>query len=185
MGLDMYLSAKINVYGSEWAAPEQKALHAKLDKALSKVLPKISDNLDTIEVTREVAYWRKANQVHAWFVREVQGGKDDCRPYYVERKQLQELRDICQRVIDGSTLVSAEIENGYSFSNGVRTPILERGLKITNPELAASLLPTAEGFFGGTSYDQYYMQDLESTVEQLDKALKLPENVYFEYQSSW
>ena len=30
------------------------------------------------ETHEEVGYWRKANAIHGWFVRNVQNGKDDC-----------------------------------------------------------------------------------------------------------
>ena len=36
-------------------------------------------------------YWRKANQIHKWFVDNVQGGEDDCGAYIVEREQLEDL----------------------------------------------------------------------------------------------
>ena len=32
-------------------------------------------------------YWRKANQIHKWFVDNVQGGIDDCRPYPVSQSR--------------------------------------------------------------------------------------------------
>ena len=48
-----------------------------------------------VEVT--CAYWRKANQIHAWFVKNVQGGKDDCGEYYVSHEKLKELLNTCQQ----------------------------------------------------------------------------------------
>ncbi len=48
------------------------------------------------------------------------------------------------------------------------------------------LLPTTSGFFfGATNYDEYYFNDLELTIEIIDKCLKLSENWDFEYHSSW
>ena len=44
-------------------------------------------------------YWRKANQIHAWFVANVQGGDDDCREYDVTSEQLTELRGLCRQVL--------------------------------------------------------------------------------------
>jgi hypothetical protein len=50
--------------------------------------------------------------------------------------------------------------------------------------LAEDMLPTQSGFFfGGTDYDEYYIQDLESTLEILDKAIAA--NKPCIYQSSW
>lgn len=57
---------------------------------------------------------------------------------------------------------------------------------LDNPDLAATLLPTAEGFFfGGTSYDQWYFSDIEDTIKIIDNALALPDQWDFEYHSSW
>lgn len=53
----------------------------------------------------ELAYWRKANQIHNWFVKNVQNGQDDCMPYEVSREQVQDLYNCCQEVLTN--------ENGY------------------------------------------------------------------------
>ncbi len=37
-----------------------------------------------------VAYWRKNNAVHKWFVDNLNNGEDDCQEYYVPRGHLQE-----------------------------------------------------------------------------------------------
>ena len=37
----------------------------------------------------EVGRWRKANQIHNWFVQNVQYGEDDCRKYEVDTKALK------------------------------------------------------------------------------------------------
>ena len=51
-------------------------------------------------------------------------------------------------------------------------PMFEEGQTIVNSEVAAKLLPTQSGFFfGGTDYDQWYMQDIERTIEILTKVL--------------
>jgi hypothetical protein len=57
---------------------------------------------------------------------------------------------------------------------------------VADPRVAHELLPTQEGFFfGGTDYDEWYVQDLKDTVMQIDRALGLGEEWNFEYQSSW
>lgn len=184
MGLDMYLSARVSAYKPfNGQADNGRAILAKAAEDVG--LPE-GGNIDAITLSREVAYWRKANAIHAWFVRECQGGKDECQRSYVEREQLQALRILCQQVIDGCQLVEGTVTNGYRFESGNRVAITEEGKTIANPELAASLLPTGGGFFFGcTDYDEGYYRDLEDTVKQLDKALSLPDNVEFEYQASW
>lgn len=47
-----------------------------------------------VEVT--CAYWRKCNQIHAWFVRNVQQGEDNCGEYYVSHERLKELLNTCK-----------------------------------------------------------------------------------------
>ena len=50
-----------------------------------------------VEVT--CAYWRKANQIHKWFVDNVQGGNDNCGEYYVSHEKLKELRETCRQAL--------------------------------------------------------------------------------------
>ena len=47
----------------------------------------------------ELAYWRKANQIHKWFVDNVQEGVDNCGEYYVSHEKLQELLDTVNNVL--------------------------------------------------------------------------------------
>ena len=53
--------------------------------------------------------------------------------------------------------------------------------------LADELLPTASGFFfGSTQYDEFYFGDLEDTVLMINEALvNVPTDYDFTYQSSW
>lgn len=109
----------------------------------------------------QVAYWRKCNQIHNWFVNENQGGEDVSGKWFsVDREKLVRLLKLCKKV-----------------------------LKLNNPEDAEELLPTVEGFFfGDTDYDEFYFGDLESTVEQLEKILENPHLSHcndFDYMASW
>lgn len=154
MGLDMYLSAK-------------KYMSKYFDKADIERIKQVNDIFGVVglededygaeEVKFKIAYWRKANAIHDWFVRNVQDGTDDCNEYWVSREQLQELIDICKQIIE-------------------------------NPKKADELLPTRSGFFfGSIDYDEWYIGQLEYTVERFEKALKDPafEKADFYYQSSW
>ena len=156
MGLDMYLSGKrymSKVFRAE-DEPKQNAI-AKLFPELEGWGGRWGDSSPVKEVSIEVGYWRKANAIHDWFVRECQGGEDNCGYYYVGREQLLELKAVCEQVL-------------------------------ADKKQAKELLPTASGFFfGSTDYDQYYFDDLASTVAIIDKALTLPTDWDFEYHSSW
>lgn len=74
MGLDMFLFAKVNQAGDS--------------------------TLPAVDGEREVAYWRKANQIHSWFVDNVQGGVDECQESPVTRAQLETLRQLCMEALD-------------------------------------------------------------------------------------
>jgi hypothetical protein len=60
---------------------------------------------------------------------------------------------------------------------------------ISQPAMAANVLPTQPGFFFGSyDYDEWYMEDMKNTVDQLDKILEaVPEGGWtdFIYRASW
>ena len=91
-------------------------------------------------VSLEVAYWRKANHIHRWLVENCQEGRDECQKSDVSREQLQALYDLASRALAApQTVGRAE-------------------------------LPTQPGFFfGGTGYDDDYVDDLHDTCKQLER----------------
>lgn len=92
-------------------------------------------------IEEEVGYWRKANHIHNWFVENVQDGNDDCKEYYVGTDDLLNLLETCKRVKEDNSL-------------------------------AESLLPTKSGFFfGDTTYDEYYYQDIDTTIQIIETLL--------------
>lgn len=121
----------------------------------------------------EVGYWRKANAIHKWFVENVQNDVDDCDYYEVSKKNLQELLNICTEIKNKCRMTKGSIKNGERLVDGVWTPMMEEGEYIENPEIAEELLPTQDGFFfGSTAYDQWYMADIEETIDILTRALE-------------
>lgn len=185
MGLDMYLHASKYVSGYSHQHEERQEEY----QALVDLFPDVSGCLDesspsaTVEFT--VGYWRKANHIHSWFVENVQGGEDECKPHYVSREKLQELRELCLRVLALPTKQQNVIHNVLE-SDGkiVEKPAV--ATIITAQEDAEELLPTAAGFFfGDTTYGEWYRQDTEDTVKIIDSVLELSDEWDFEYQSSW
>ena len=141
-------------------------------------------------IKEQVGYWRKANEIHNWFVENVQDGEDDCRYHReVTREVLEELLNICNKVLASCRLVDGEIENGYNFDeDGNRIPILVDGKYVEDTSVAEELLPTTSGFFfGGTNYDEYYVEDIESTIDIITKVLETTdfEKEMIYYVSSW
>lgn len=182
MGLDMYLEAEryMSKYNSPELANKVKGLFPEMAEA-SK-----TDNIEYITVAFEVGYWRKANQIHRWFVDNCQDGTDDCRNAYVSRDNLNALLGICKKILSKSKVKKATIVNGYSIEGGRQVPILEEGKTIVNPEVAQGLLPTQEGFFfGGTDYNEWYLDDIKRTIVIIEKCLNLPKEYSFNYHSSW
>ena len=157
MGLDMYLNARRYLWRVDKADQKLAEEVALLLPEIKCIKPRIGCISDppVREIIIEVGYWRKANAIHRWFVENVQDGTDDCNPYPVSREQLEELRELCRTAL-------------------------------ANRDKAADLLPTTSGFFfGGTEYSDFYFEDLESTISQIDAVLKLPVGWEIEYRSSW
>lgn len=104
----------------------------------------------------EVAYWRKCNQIHKWFVENIQEGIDNCKEYLLTKEQLIELSDTCKRVLADHSLAE---------------------------EL---LPPQAGFFFGSTEIGERYFEDLEGTVEMLEPIIQDedPNNEYY-YMAWW
>lgn len=132
--------------------------------------------------------WRKANQIHNWFVQNVQDGVDDCGLYIVAEEDLILLNEICKRVLDSSQLVKGKIINGYIIEENGKVPIYENGAYIKDPRIARELLPTTQGFFFGSyEYDEYYLRDVKNTYDITKKVLEETDfsKEIILYSSSW
>ena len=140
-------------------------------------------------ISKKVGYWRKANAIHNWFVENVQDGIDNCGEYVVTKEQLETLLDICETVLGRSHLKDGYVKNGYqSDDTGKLLPCYEEGKYVSNTATAEALLPTTGGFFfGSTDYDQWYIEDLKSTVSILKKVLRTTDfsKYVIAYSSSW
>ncbi len=143
-----------------------------------------------VMIMEQVGYWRKANHIHDWFVNNVQDGIDDCDYHNeVTKEVLEELLDICHQVVANSKLIDAKVVNGYTFdSNFNEVCNYVDGKKIEDPSVAEALLPTCSGFFfGGTDYDEWYLEDVKDTIEIIQTILETTdfENQMIYYCSSW
>lgn len=157
MGLDQYLYASNYLSGGDWQEQEKKDAYALISDALG------ADSFEnkeypSITVKVKVGYWRKANQIHQWFVDNVQEGEDNCAEYYVTREHLDELLNLCREV---------------------------KAYKDT--EVAKELLPPSVGFFFGSyEIDDWYWEQIDDSIEQIERVLtKVPEGWSFAYDSSW
>jgi CRISPR/Cas system-associated endoribonuclease Cas2 len=188
MGLDMYLYARRDlpshwvpenadsddvgeyISGWEFGTPDARRRYSKLlaDAQLGKfasedtpsayLIKKDEDSKPQAQVC--VAYWRKANSIHNWFVEKVQAGIDECQLSEVSRDQLKQLLASVQEAI-------------AAYQRMDKDQIRE-------------VLPPKDGFFfGDVDINEYYLDDLQETIRQIEPLLEAPEDVVFYYQSSW
>ena len=112
MGLDMYLEKR--TYVKNWshkAKEERHTVSVKLGgKARKDIKPKRISG-----VVEEILYWRKANAIHKWFVENIQNGEDDCKEYYVSKEQLEELAELCEKVVETKDTSLLETTSGFFF----------------------------------------------------------------------
>ena len=143
----------------------------------------------TSRIMEQVGYWRKANHIHNWFVENIQDGNNDCDYHReVTEDDLHELLDVCHEVLCSCEMVDGKINVGTQCSNGKIIPIMEDGQYVKDPSVAERLLPCVSGFFfGGTEYDNYYVESIKETIDIITKVLETTdfdkEMIY--YVSSW
>lgn len=106
MGLDMYLNAKRFLWMNE----------SELAEKVSEAFPELKGKR-VKEVIVEALYWRKANAIHSWFVKNCQDGEDDCGNYWVGREQLEELRQLILEVLDTKDASKLPPQAGFFFGS--------------------------------------------------------------------
>ena len=162
MGLDQYLTAK--KYVSKWNYSnnyKDKNITQEYQDLLPMDAPDITKygQFAGISVAYPAGYWRKANAIHNFFVREVGEGVDECQEMLVERFVLAELRYRCARVLESDNMEEKAQEIGLETVSGF--------------------------FFGDNEYTDWYKEDLKLTIEIIDHVLALPEEYSLHYQASW
>jgi hypothetical protein len=164
MGLDQYLYARKYISANNYSRDEEGNFSATPNPEFSNIMEQSDLPLDinkytfsgSANVAIQVGYWRKANAIHGWFVDELANGVDECQEIYVPREKLSELRDLCKSALK-------------------------------EPAMAGEILPPTAGFFfGSNEVDEWYMDDLKTTIEMIDFILaNTSEDYDFFYQASW
>jgi hypothetical protein len=177
MGLDMYLYKKTFLKtGKHWEEPKRQTITIETGGVVDQNI-----KLERVSfITETVGEWRKANQIHNWFVDNVQEYVDDCKEHHVSIEQLEELLETCKKVV--MSLVISKVE-----TTQIEVHSMEDSVTFLDTSIAEELLPTQSGFFfGSTDYDDEYLQDLETTIEILETVLS-EDNEFsdFYYESSW
>jgi len=115
MGLDMYLYAKKHISNFDFY-PQDRALNREIKEILG-LDDYIENGEASLQVQMTVAYWRKFNAIHKWFVDNCQGGVDDCQVSWVTREKLVELRDLCVRASDDKDSTLLPTTSGFFFGS--------------------------------------------------------------------
>lgn len=167
MGLDMYLYADKYVSRKNYdvkIADEKYGYDYATNEAFQTIVSAVNaeslvDNeWSGMTVSIPVGYWRKANAIHGWIVNNCADGLDECQRIYISRDKAKELVEACKAVL-------------------------------ADKSLAEQLLPPQSGFFFGSyEIDEWYMRDLEQTIQIFEKVLAAAERDEIDgvtYQASW
>ncbi len=145
MGLDMYLNKKTYVQYWEHNRPEEQySVEVTKGGKPTNINPK-----KVKYIIEEAGYWRKQNQIHRWFVENVQHAEDNCGEYYVDSEKLAKLLELCQKVKADNSLAEELLPSASGF------------------------------FFGGTEYDEWYFNGIDNTIEILKEALEDERGEYY------
>jgi hypothetical protein len=166
MGLDMYLNVSERISSHDFNRVDNQVSYTdnpRYTNVIAAAGIKVKDNTaSSVSVEWTAIYWRKSNQIHAWFVDTLAGGEDTCQRIPVTRENLVALHNRCGVLLDTKST-----------------------------ELALELLPPSSGFFfGSTTIDEWYWQDIEQTHKELTELLdEITEQNAWDYdiwyQASW
>lgn len=125
-----------------------------LDMSLYKLKRerRVSDN-----IWEEVLYWRKANQIHNWFVENIQRGQDNKSMNEVSKEKLIQLQKLVDEVIEDNSKAEELLPSLEGF------------------------------FYGDAEYDERYFKQLKKTKEELQKVIDETDFDKYKliYHSSW
>lgn len=117
MGLDMYLQARRYVGGWEFSKDAERIMFKALLDISEFPTGTVAAGSPHAEIEVCAGYWRKANQIHAWFVANVQKGEDECKPHYVSRDQLKALRAKCDEALKTKNAELLPPQSGFFFGS--------------------------------------------------------------------
>ena len=148
MGLDMYLygTKNFSVFTPDTAIKESKEKTFEFTSLINNHgLDNAPIDYDTpwsnYDIKFPIMYWRKSNQIHQWFVKNVQAGTDNCAEYSVGIDQLRLLSKTIEPALASTAAASEYMPTADGF------------------------------FFGSQEYDSYYFDDLRSTKTKIDRLI--------------
>lgn len=183
MGLDMYINRKVRRYRKD-----DGTYTFDLDGYESDRFG--CGNVEWVET--EVAYWRKANAIHKWFVDNVQDGEDDCRETEIDIGVIREIRDLCLSILKDMKGMVLRVpkkdvksfKEVYGQKDGFKQRIaidpdnisaLEGVTDyhvVSDTSVCRDRLPTQDGFFfGSVKYNGAYFWNLAKTIEMMNRII--------------
>lgn len=180
MGLDMYLSKK--TYVKHWDHNGDNNYKITITKGGK---PTTIDPKRISYITEELMYWRKANQIHGWFVSHCEELIPDVK-YHVTLKDLKNLLQDCRAVIDmleNSPKKTIKVHTGFADGENTYSDV-----EVYDNESVMDILPPTSGFFfGSEEIDEYYLEDIHETISFITEELKSNPDDYeeYEYYASW
>jgi hypothetical protein len=186
MGLDMYLTK--HSYVKNWEHMNESERHTvtvkKGDEEILDIKPE-----RVSYIIEEVAYWRKFNALHGWFVNNLADGVDNCQQVFVSEDNLEELHGLLLKVQE--VLSNAKVvETVHKDWNGKEYPVRFLDCKDELDEMGFA--PTEGFFFGSQDINDYFKNDVDETVKIIgDILVEIKENekngilANYYYQASW
>ena len=145
MGLDMYLAAKKHIAkidykkidldnGIDYNSPE--VINEQFNTLVKNAgLDNVAHDIYGVEVAVTCAYWRKCNQIHGWFVDNVQRGEDNCGEYYVSHEKLKSLLDLVNEALSKRDPNLLKPREGFFFGHYEIDEYYWNDLKYTKAQL--------------------------------------------------
>jgi hypothetical protein len=160
MGLDMYLFKTKRLEDFDlykcWPEDLKEENPEMFEKTKQYLIDRGDSNYSWQDYHEEAGYWRKANAIHAWFVKNVQNGVDDCGNYEVTEDKVKELLSLCEDVMKNQKKAHKILPTQSGF------------------------------FFGSYDYDEWYFVEIKYTIKILKKLKKFDyKNYVLSYHSSW
>lgn len=114
-----------------------------------------------------IAYWEEANQIHYWFVMNIQKGKDDKRNHHTGKDVIKRLIKTCE-----------ELYELYEKKGHIDDELIKE---------AKEKMPPKDGIqFGENEINEKYFEQIQATLKMLKRTLKSvkKEHVLF-YKADW
>lgn len=156
-----------------------------LDMYLYGIMTDKRKDLDAPETGSysQVAYWRKANQVHKWFSVRFIKKQDPWGTYRVSRDDIIGLLLTC-KLLRKIKNKEVSIDNKYVNTENF---LPQSVLSYDEADFIASVLLPPDNigcFFGSGIVDEGYWEQIDDTIDMLTKALDDGYHTFF-YEASW